>query len=358
VTTALTALLTHENPDMDAALSVWLLKRFGEQKYPGVQKLPVLFLPAGTTPDALHPDDLEQQKGILAVDTGGGRLDTHARDGVFDESKRQKCASTLVAEDLDVSTRPDLKKILEFVTLQETRGRSIASSHPMDHLISLPNLVRGLNHLYPEDPGNVVEVLITLYDAAYATERHWFQALEDYKSATVTRLKNRARLSAVFSDTSAAVKVARLKRADLVIHRNSPGHTGITARNNGVLAKLHMEILAEVIRIAEAIIAQEPIEYDRLRQLGIIHGWYLHDSGRILSKGSPKNKQIPPSKLDLNEVLQLCAARLDETQPMPPRFCALARSPEAQCDGCPFQRMDLASCAHLRQKAQITTSGS
>lgn len=346
--TRLTAILTHESPDLDCTLCVWLLKRFGESRYPGVSQLPVQFYPAGVIPDDLHPDELEATRGILAVDTGGGRLDTHSRDGVVDAEKHDKSAASLVAEDLGIAGMAELEKILQFVTLQEIKGRSIASTQPMDHLVSLPNLIRGLNLLYPQTPDRVIELMLEMYDAAYLTEKEWFQAKEDYKSATSVRLANKARIVAIASDTSAALKVARLHKADLIIHRNSAGQTGITARNNGILSQLNLNLIAEVVRTAEATVAGEPVEYERLRAYGVVHGWFLHDSGRILSKGSPKNREVPPSLLALEDLLQFAGARLDEELKMPETFCALSRSPSASCQGCPFLPLGLACCDVLR----------
>lgn len=354
MTRPLTALLTHENPDLDATLSLWLLKRFGREKYPGVEHLPVMYLPAGVTPGNRHPDELERTEGILAVDTGGGRLDTHARDGVFDERKRDKSAALLVAEDLGVDRRPELEKILQFVTLQEIRGRSIASSHPMDHLVSLPNLVRGLNIRYAQDPQRVTALVHELYDAAFSTELEWFQALEDFKKASVVTLSSQARLVAIHSDTSAALKVARLNRGDLIIHRNSAGQTGITARNNGLLSSIDLAVVAEVVRVAEAIVAGEAIEYHRLRELGTVHGWYLHDSGKILSKGSPKNREVPPSQLALIDLLEMVRARLDALYPMPDSVCGLLRTSDGgACGRCPLEPLALQSCASLRGQYNV-----
>lgn len=350
----LTALLTHENPDLDATLSIWLLRRFGREKYPGVQDLPVMFLPAGVTPGNRHPDELELEEGILAVDTGGGRLDTHARDGIFDERKRDKSAALLVAEDLGVEGLPALQKLLQFVTLQEIKGRSISSNQPMDHMVSMPNLVRGLNIRYYDQPTRVMEVVHELYDAAFLTEEEWFKALEDFKTATVFTLTSQARLVAIHSDTGAALKVARMHKGDLIVHRNTAGQTGITARNNGLLAKIDLAVVAEVVRVAEAVAAGESIQYDKLRELGTIHGWYLHDSGKILSKGSPKNREVPASKLELTELLELCRARLDAVHPLPTRHCALAAGARpAACPACPFAPLQLETCVALRRQCGV-----
>ncbi len=346
--TPLNTLLTHENPDLDATLCLWLLTRFGEARYPGISLLPVRFMPAGLTPDNLHPDELERTCGILAVDTGGGRLDTHARDGVSDPRKRDRCAASLVAEDLGLEREPALQKLLQFVTQQELRGRSIASPHPMDHLVSLPTLIRGLHLKYPDRPDRVVALVLELYDAAYATELDWFKAVEDFMHARVVVLENQARVVSIFSDTTAAVKVARHNRADLVIHRNSQGHTGITARHNGVFAQLELSEVAALLRTAEASREGGEIQHPQLRLIGMIHGWYLHDSLRILSRGSAKHRGLPASALSLEEIQDLTVAALDPARPVPGGWCARMRTPGTSCAACPLEPLRLKSCDHLR----------
>ena len=303
-----------------------------------------MFVPAGQLPDGLDPDTLERERGILAVDTGGGRLDTHARTGAVPSRRQEKSASLLVAEDLGVATRPELVKLLEFVRLQEIRGRSIESRKPMDHLVCLPNLVRGLNLCHRGQPQRVIEIVMDLFDAARATELDWLQAKRDFASALVVRLADKTRLIGIESDSSGAAKVARLHRADLVVHRSSAGHTGITIRSNGRLKGFDLSALAALLRIAEAVERGETVEQRRLQHVGMVAGWYLHDSGKILAKGSPKNPGVEPSRLSVQRILELGAALVEPARGMPPAFCRLARGVGRDCAGCPFAVLRLAAC--------------
>ncbi len=344
------AILTHENPDLDNTLCIWLLRRFGRDRYPGIDQVPVLYVPAGQLPDGLDPDTLERDRGILAVDTGGGRLDTHAHQGARDSSKQDKSASWLVAKDLGVNEEPELTKLLEFVRLQETRARSIASRNPMDHLVCLPNLIRGLNIVHPDSPDRVTDIMMDLYDAAYATERDWTRARTDFKkTATILRLSDGSRVVSLVSDSTAALKVARLHRADLIVHRNSRGHTGITVRSNGQLGRLHLGALAEAVRIAECVVRGQSVPEEGLRDVGTVAGWYLHDSGKILSKGSPKNPTVPPSAIPLDVLLRLAAGFLDPVRGMPTALCApTGRVEKLDCPSCPFERLHLEACEMVR----------
>ena len=135
-------IVTHESPDLDALLCCYLLHTYGEPRYPGIQKAQIRFYPAGNLPDNKTPDQLEQE-GILVVDMGGGRLDTHPSGNALQKNKLFLSAANLVAADLGIAEKGSLKNLLEFVRLHDSTGKSLSSRNPVDHLMSLPTLVRG-----------------------------------------------------------------------------------------------------------------------------------------------------------------------------------------------------------------------
>lgn len=360
--TRIVLLVTHEHPDLDALLSLWLLRRFGEERYPGITQVPVQFFPAGVLPDDLPPEVLERDRGILAVDTGGGRLDTHSRAGVVDRARQNTCAAMLVAKDLGVASHPSLDKLLRFVTLQELEGRSIASHDPIDHLVALPNLVRGLHLLYPQAPERVLEQVFTLFDAMRVTEDEWTQALADASLGLRQVLADSGlMLLALQSDASAATRAARFLGADVVIHRSGAGATGITLRHNGLLAQCSLSSLAAALRVAEGLSAQgsegaSSGVFDDPFRLGMVGGWFLHDSFRILSRGSLKHTVQEPSKLELPVVLELAGAAFSGEGRVPESFCRVRRA-EGSCEGCALAVVKLSGCVGLRQSKGLEQPG-
>lgn len=135
-------IITHEYPDLDAMLCCYLLHRYGEKRYPGISNARICFYPAGRLPENKTPEDLEKE-GILAVDIGGGRLDTHP-DGIsVEKEKLSLSAANLVAQDLGIENQETLSDILEFTRLQDSIGQSLSSRNPIDHTMALPNIIRG-----------------------------------------------------------------------------------------------------------------------------------------------------------------------------------------------------------------------
>jgi len=169
MTTVIKTIISHENPDLDSILSIYLLKNYGGYKYPGVENATLKFYPAGVLPNAKSPDELEKD-GIIAVDTGGGRFDNHPVNNIVDAEKVNKCASILVAEDLAIDQYPELKPILEFTRLQDTEGKSLHSIDPADHAFSLTNIIRGFLLIH-EQFYETVNAIVPIIDALIESEK-------------------------------------------------------------------------------------------------------------------------------------------------------------------------------------------
>ena len=67
------ALLTHTHPDLDAILSIHLLRKHGKPAFEGTEEAEWRFTSANALPDGKSPEQLEEE-GVLTLDTGGGRF--------------------------------------------------------------------------------------------------------------------------------------------------------------------------------------------------------------------------------------------------------------------------------------------
>ncbi len=159
---AVNTLLTHAHPDLDAGLSVYFLRKHGEKLFPGVTDAGLEFVSANTLPQGQSPDELER-KGVLAVDTGGGRFDNHPVKGELNEDKWDTCACEMVAKALGVEEEKGYRFLLPFTLLQDTQGRSLTSKDASHHLLAPHSLLDGLHRLL-EDDAQVVEALTYLID--------------------------------------------------------------------------------------------------------------------------------------------------------------------------------------------------
>jgi hypothetical protein len=143
-------LLTHKHPDLDAVLSLHLMIIHGETLFPGSKDADISFVSANRLPDGKTAADLEAE-GIIAVDTGGGRLDTHPVDGEPNKDKWDTCASQLVAEALGVDKSPEYQFLLPYTLNHDARGQSLTSTDAIHHLLAPHGLIEGLHSFYEND---------------------------------------------------------------------------------------------------------------------------------------------------------------------------------------------------------------
>lgn len=155
-------LLTHYHPDLDAVLAIYLVRHHGEDMFPGVMDSSISFVSANELPGGKSSDQLEAE-GILALDTGGGRFDTHPIAGTSNKEKWDTCASQLVAEELGVAGDKRYRYLLPFTLDQDASGKSLTSKDAVHHLIAPHGLLEGLHRLL-EDGTQVIETACHLLD--------------------------------------------------------------------------------------------------------------------------------------------------------------------------------------------------
>ena len=292
------AIVTHPTPDLDALLCVYLLRRFGSDQIEGVGDCALEFMSPNEVEERGGAEALEAE-GYLLVDLGGGRFDNHPRPG--SEGDLDASAAELVAEHLGVRRLGELGKILEFCARQDLKGESLRSRDPVDHAVAMPAIIEGLNQLHPADSGAVYEAMEPVLDAVVATERGWYDALRDAERALRAEVEGTTVL-AMESASKAAARAGRYAGADLLVVRYLPhNHVAFTARRQGPLRTLTLEGLAARVRSAEAEVAGQPPRGD-LHAVGMHGGWFLHQSRRILNKGSPKAPDVPVTRLDLRQL--------------------------------------------------------
>lgn len=157
-------IVTHEHPDLDAMLCCYLLKKYGSNRYRGLEEADILFCPAGRLPEGKTPDELEKE-GFLAVDIGGGRLDTHPSGHSITEEKKTLSAANLVAKDLGVDCEERLESLLEFARIHDSLGKSLRSRNPIDHLMALPNLIRGASFHFGTSFHSITTFFFKIFEA-------------------------------------------------------------------------------------------------------------------------------------------------------------------------------------------------
>lgn len=411
-------ILTHESPDLDAIMSVLLMRKFGEEKFPGVSTAKIEFASAGKLPDGKSTDELEKE-GILCLDIGGGRFDTHPVGTQMDQNKRERSASDLVGEELGLIYDENWAPLIEYTRLQDTQGYSLSSKEYIHHLVSIHTMLLGLDIMYngdsegklqagmnilenipvyvenkaknfnfkelltqlidrytleseadPEIPTNaydnfnkwyqrlqlkpkeafateelddmvslkaiaigafynnakdrdkVFEVVSLCLKAIFTREEQWALALKEFAEKAVSKRINSAMVTYITSENGMVIKASRYKgKGDLIIYRDpATGATSILRRQKGPLERFPLRELAAKVRLAECTEQEEEVNYESLEAEGTVHGWFLHQSGNLLIKGSPKATDFVPSKIPIDLIAKIAYYQLSDNFPFPTKY--------------------------------------
>jgi len=342
-----TSILTHERPHLDEVVAIWLLRKFGENRFPGCSKAVVSFTSARKLAEAgLKPEDYEA-RGTLLLGIGGGRFDEHPT--LEEDRKADDCAATLVARELGVSDDPALAKILRFVRAADVQGN--ASPFDISYVIKL------LHAQFPAEPQRVIEWALVAIEAKYQEQLRFFTVVKPEFDARarieeVTVGQRRVNMVTIDSDEDGIHKYARSEygaRAALVIQRRSSGNVAVFGNKQ---VGVDLREAAKLIRLAEREakgITLAPDE-EKLLAEGYASGaeeWFYHKQGQMLLNGSLTQADVPPTRLSLERIAELVKIGID-----PGRLKPLCQS-TGTCIGdiCDWYAWSLARCRKLRQPA-------
>jgi hypothetical protein len=341
------SILTHERPHLDEIVAIWLLRKFGEQRFPGISTAAVSFLSLRRLAESgLTPKDYEAQ-GTLLLGIGGGRFDEHPT--LEEGRKAGDCATTLVAKELGVSEDPSLAKILRFVRAADVEGN--ASPFDVSYVVKL------LHARYPDDPHRVIEWALVAIEAKYQEQLRFFTVVkpEFDAKARIEEIavgQKRLRMVTIDSDEDGIHKYARSEygaRAAVVIQRRSSGNVAVFGNKQ---AGVDLREAAKLVRLAEreAKGLESTHDEERLTAEGYAPGaeeWFYHRQGQMLLNGSLTQADVPATRLSLDRIAELVKIGID-----PARVKPLCES-TGQClgDVCDWYNWSLARCVRLRRPA-------
>ncbi len=341
-------IITHHRPHLDEIVAIWLLRKFGKTRYPGVGDARLeSWSNGGATIDGRPASDYEKN-GILLVGVGGGRFDEHP--GVNVERKQGKSAAQLVAEDLGVDDEPALDMILDFVNKNDIKG----FGNPLD----LANLVLVMYQDHPTD--EVIAWATVGVEARYAERRSFFtEAKREFEMKArvmeVPRPSGKIKMAVIESDNDQVAKFAKSKsgcNAALVIQKRSTGNVQILVnKKSGV----RIYDIVQMIRYVEQEIRGKIVTTDwgALASEGKVAGaenWFFHEEGQMLLNGSLTVTDMPPTLIPLERIVEIAKIGLDNGS-FEPGFaarCLKGKCASSRSNPCPWYAYGLHRCRSLR----------
>lgn len=297
----------------DTLVAIFLLKKFGENRFPGIRDAEVDFwqvIPSGENEESLI------RKGVIVMDLGGGRFDHHAKTP-------KTTASHLIAGYLGIKEDASLAKLLEYAERDDFYGKGTVSTDPLDRAFGLSALIAALNKSLVKNPAKVVEVILPLFIAHHNEEMRRTEEMpkefqERMSKGEVETFEVRQRdkkLKAVIliSESGSMAGYLRSKNGgafDVVAQWLPSGHLNILTRPT---KRVDLRSLAAVIRIEEATRAGLELEMDirglaRFGRIKEIPEWYYDPATNSIQNGGLNPKEISPTKIskeDFRKVLEL-----------------------------------------------------
>ena len=343
-------IVTHHRPHLDEIVAIWLLRKFGEEKFPGINSAKIVYVDAGSGPRNGMKEDEWEAKGMLPVGVWGGCFDEHPTAGT--ERKEKECAATLVAKVLGVEDDPALEKILKFVTNDDLN----ASSSPFD----LSYVVKLLNQQHPDDTNFVMEWAMTGLNAKYFEQFQFWtvtrQAFDD--CAQIEKIivfgGREVNMVTICSDDPQVSKFARSKSgsdAAIVIQKCKSGNVQIfTNKRYG----LKIRDVVVMLRLAEQKAKGEVVTtgWEDLAVEGRVTGaeeWWYQQKAQNVYNGALTAKNIPPTKLSLAQIQEIVQIGVGvDFEPSRAARCKIGTCTSTSRDQCPWYDYGLARCRKIR----------
>ena len=296
-------------PHADTILGIFLLRTFGKEKYPGIEKAGIDIwqeLPKGETVQSL------EKKGVLSLDIGRGKFDHHFQKG--------KTLSQLVAEDLDISGNPTLNKLLSYAERDDKYGLGTISSDQIDRAFGLSGLIISLTKALPENPEKVIDLISPLLTAHLIAEKERTEGLpkefevklKEGKAEIFEIKQDKKKLTVVVLECdnlgmAGWLRSSEGQKADVVCQKVASGYVNILTRP---LKRVDLRWLAAYIRNEEANLRGRKLRYSTFdlmspAKIFEVPEWYYDRATNSILNGGPNPKGIEPTAIPFDRLKEI-----------------------------------------------------
>ena len=328
-------ILTHQDPDYDAALAAWLLKKCGGEKYQGIEKAQI----------AIFDPKAPLTPYMIPVDCGGGMYDHHPHDKCPDD-----CAATLVAKDLSIFDDPCLEELLREVKRSDLKGGDAPGEFGRG--------IKAMNGCwkFPE----VIDWAFKYFEARYNSQLNFMTSGLGQKIIEVNLPGNIVRyIYWAVTGNEKFSAYARFKGAMVAVQKHpETGNVQIFTNKNMGRVDLIMDDIVRAIRVEESWAQKRgfPKIPDKARKndylasadkIPEVPEWYYHKVGEQLLNGSNSHKDVAPTRIPLEKIVEITRIAVSRDMPNPACVNAPCRN-----NGCKYFYYSMKRCCYKRYQEE------
>lgn len=294
-------IVTHINPHFDELVGIYLLTKFGQKHFPGIERSERVYIDAGSEQFNGLTADQALEQGCLLLGVGGGMFDEHPTEET--ERVHDECAATLVAKYLGLDNDPCMERTIKYVRGRDLYGGDAAGLFGLASCLDTATR-QGIK-------SKVVENMATMLLGARYNEEREFHVVagREYKNVSIAspQIPNRPGLVIAWTDSDAK------RLHSYAFHKDNVG-VFVIRRSNGQIQifpnqkhRLDMDGVVAEVRLAEAEATGETINPNDLSKEGKVKGakaWHYQAETGIVMNGSLTAQNGQPTRLDLQTVVK------------------------------------------------------
>lgn len=300
-------IVTHVRPHLDKLFALFLAIKYGEDKFPGIEKAKITFIFLGTGGEEFQrlPEQFCRERRFIFLGIGPKQFNEHP--GTRITAQEGECCATLMAKYLGVENNPELAKLLRFVSVTDRKtGRQ-----PFD----IASLTMSLYRKY-KDPLEAIKVALDIVIGSFYGDqvRFWQTSQEFDANAKVEEISSSGSKPLVVvtirSDNEMMQTFARGERgASAVIQQTSTGNVQIYTDERVI--KLRRTNVIPNIRNEERRLkgTTDVLRAETLLKAGRTEGaeeWYLPQvDSQVFLNGSLSAPDVPPTKIPLEKITEI-----------------------------------------------------
>lgn len=289
-------ILIPNKPHLDPIAAVYLLKKYGEDAFPGIKNANIIFWDKSSAPTETEISKFKDDK-VLIVDIGGCEFDHHNKNNGGAET-----TASLVASYLGIELKPELNALLNYIREDDLEG--------------LHNRFGDLAYLikcfYKQNKSSekVVELGLKLIDYFQISQINWHSKVKaEYESKIkiykVKRGDKKLKIGIAESDNSQLANYGlTMANLSVVVQKHSNGQVMILTNK---FHRVNLKEIVAAIRMRELELAGygktiDPAKLQFEGHSALIPNWFYHRSLNAFLNGSEALNKAEPTRLKLSEI--------------------------------------------------------